>query len=320
MELAQHPVLASLIPVCLLVGAGWLAGRMRWVGPEAVRGLSNLVFMLLIPALLFRTMSAVRFEQLDPRPVLAYFPVALAWLLAQIGWRGFTPRSVVLALGGTFSNNVMIGLILVELAYGKPGLVTLLTLVSVHSLIILTAASVLIELAQARQASQDSAQAPRLLKTVWSAMRASLLHPIPLPIAAGLLFAQTGWSLSPLVDQPLRLLGNAFGPLSLVLVGISLALTPLAGHWRAALPVAACKNLGLPLLVALSGWALGLGGLAWQVIVLAAALPTGANVFLFAQRYRVEQELTTAVVGLSTALGLLTLSAVMLLTAALAGS
>lgn len=77
MELAQHPVLASLIPVCLLVGAGWLAGRMRWVGPEAVRGLSNLVFMLLIPALLFRTMSAVRFEQLDPRPVLAYFPVAL---------------------------------------------------------------------------------------------------------------------------------------------------------------------------------------------------------------------------------------------------
>lgn len=105
-----------------------------------------------------------------------------------------------------------------------------------------------------------------------------------------------------------------------MLVGISLALTPLAGHWRAALPVAACKNLGLPLLVALSGWALGLGGLAWQVIVLAAALPTGANVFLFAQRYRVEQELTTAVVGLSTALGLLTLSAVMLLTAALAGS
>lgn len=189
-----------------------------------------------------------------------------------------------------------------------------------HSLIILTASSVLIELAQARQARRDSAQAPRLLKTLLSAMRGSLLHPIPLPIAAGLLFAQTGWSLSPLVDQPLRLLGNAFGPLSLVLVGISLALTPLAGHWRAALPVAACKNLVLPLLVAASGWALGLDPLAWQVIVLAAALPTGANVYLFAQRYRVEQELTTTVVGLSTALGLLTLSAVMLLTAALAGS
>lgn len=320
MGLAQQPVVAALTPVCLLIGAGFLAGRLRWVGPEAQRGLSNLVFLLLIPALLFRTMSAVRFEQLDLRPVLAYFPAAVLWLLAQIGWRGFTPRSVVLALGGTFSNNVMIGLILVELAYGRAGLVTLLTLVSVHSLILLTASSVLVELAQARQASRAASQSPRLLATAASAIRGSLLHPIPLPIACGLLFAQTGWELSPLLDQPLRLLGNAFGPLSLVLVGISLAFTPVSGHWRDALPVVLAKNMALPALVAAGGWLTGLGGLAWQVAVLAAALPTGANVYLFAQRYRTEQELTTTAVGLSTALGLFTLSAVMLLTAALSGA
>ncbi len=315
MELAQQPVVAALTPVCLLVGAGFLAGRLRWVGQDAVRGLSNLVFLLLIPALLFRTMSAVRFEQLDLLPVLAYFPAAGLWLLAQIAWRGFTPRSVVLALGGTFSNTVMIGLILVELAYGRAGLVTLLTLVSVHSLILLTSAAVLVELAQARQASRSGSQPPRLLATAGNAIRSSLLHPIPLPIACGLLYAQTGWELSPLLDQPLRLLGNAFGPLSLVLVGISLAFTPVAGHWRAALPVVACKNLVLPVLVAAGGWLVGLEGRAWQVAVLAAALPTGANVYLFAQRYRTERELTTTVVGLSTVLGLLTLSAVMLLTA-----
>lgn len=320
MGLAQQPVVAALTPVCLLIGAGFLAGRLRWVGPEAQRGLSNLVFLLLIPALLFRTMSAVRFEQLDLRPVLAYFPAAVLWLLAQIGWRGFTPRSVVLALGGTFSNNVMIGLILVELAYGRAGLVTLLTLISVHSLILLTASSVLVELAQARQASRADSQRPRLLATAGAAIRGSLLHPIPLPIACGLLFAQTGWELSPLLDQPLRLLGNAFGPLSLVLVGISLAFTPVSGHWRDALPVVLAKNMALPALVAAGGWLAGLGGLAWQVAVLAAALPTGANVYLFAQRYRTEQELTTTAVGLSTALGLFTLSAVMLLTAALSGA
>ena len=320
MGLAQQPVVAALTPVCLLIGAGFLAGRLRWVGPEAQRGLSNLVFLLLIPALLFRTMSAVRFEQLDLRPVLAYFPAAVLWLLAQIGWRGFTPRSVVLALGGTFSNNVMIGLILVELAYGRAGLVTLLSLISVHSLILLTASSVLVELAQARQASRAASQSPRLLATAGAAIRGSLLHPIPLPIAGGLLFAQTGWELSPLLDQPLRLLGNAFGPLSLVLVGISLAFTPVSGHWRDALPVVLAKNMALPALVAAGGWLTGLGGLAWQVAVLAAALPTGANVYLFAQRYRTEQELTTTAVGLSTALGLFTLSAVMLLTAALSGA
>ena len=320
MDLAQQPVIAALIPVCLLVGAGFLAGRMRWIGQDAVSGLSNLVFLLLIPALLFRTMSEVRFEQLDLRPVLAYFPAAVLWLLVQIGWRGFTPGSVVLALGGTFSNTVMIGLILVELAHGRAGLVTLLTLVSVHSLILLTFATVLIELAQARQTRQAGRKPPRLLATAGSAIRSSLLHPVPLPIVCGLLYAQTGWGLSPLVDLPLRLLGNAFGPLSLVLVGISLAFTPVSGHWRDALPVVLCKNLVLPLLVAAGGWVTGLSGLAWQVVVLAAALPTGANVYLLAQRYRTEQELTTTVLGLSTVLGLLTLSAAMLLIAAVAGA
>jgi malonate transporter and related proteins len=312
--LAQQPVVAALTPVCLLIGSGFLAGRLRWVGPEAMRGLSNLVFLLLIPALLFRTMSAVRFDQLDLRPVLAYFPAAGLWLLAQIAWRGFTPRSIVLALGGSFSNTVMIGLALVELAHGRAGLVTLLTLVSVHSLILLSSATMLVELAQARQA-RDGGSRPRLLATAGAAIRSSLLHPVPLPIVCGLLYAQTGWGLSPLIDQPLRLMGNAFGPLSLVLVGISLAFTPVSGHWRAALPVVAAKNLVLPAMVAAGGWLVGLQGLAWQVAVLAAALPTGANVYLFAQRYQAERELTTTVVGLSTVVGLLSLSAVMLLTA-----
>jgi malonate transporter and related proteins len=48
-------------------------------------------------------------------------------------------------------------------------------------------------------------------------------------------------------------------------------------------------------------------------MVVAAALPIGANVFLFAQRYEVAQEITTASMGLSTVLALFTLSLVMLL-------
>mgnify|MGYP006378140303 CR=1 FL=1 len=73
-----------------------------------------LVFLLLIPALLFRTMSAVHVETLDLRPLLAYFPAALLLLSASIAWRGFTRSSVVMALGGVFSNMVMIGITLVE--------------------------------------------------------------------------------------------------------------------------------------------------------------------------------------------------------------
>ena len=129
MNLSSHPVVASLTPVFLLIALGYLAGRRDWIRDAAVKDLSNLVFLLLIPALLFRTMSAVHVETLDLRPLAAYFPAALLLLFGSIAWRGFNRASVVMALGGVFSNMVMIGITLVELAYGKDAVVTLLTLV-----------------------------------------------------------------------------------------------------------------------------------------------------------------------------------------------
>ncbi len=311
MNFASHPVFVSLAPVCLLIAAGFLAGRREWIRADAVKDLSNLVFLLLIPALLFRTMSNVHVEQLDLRPLAAYFLAALALLGVSMVLRGFNCRSVVLGLAGVFSNMVMIGITLIGLAYGQQGLVTLLTLVSVHALILLTVGSIVLELAAARAARQSGGEAPHVLATAWSAFKGSLIHPIPLPIMCGLLFAQTGWALPGVVDKPLQLLGNAFGPLSLVLVGVSLARTPMAGHWRPALVVTLSKNLVLPLLVGLSAWAFGITGLQLAVMVVAAGLPIGANVFLFAQRYNVVQDLTTASMGVSTVVSLFTLSLLM---------
>ena len=319
MSIAAHPVVASLTPVFLLIGVGYLAGRLNWIRDSAVGDLSNLVFLVLIPALLFRTMSSVHIEQLDLTPVAAYFLAAIGLILVSVAWRGFDRRSVVMALAGAFSNMVMIGITLVELAYGKAALVTLLTLVSVHALILLTLGAVVLELAVAvaREARSGGERAPHVLATAWSAFRGALIHPIPLPIVCGLLFAQTGWALPAVVDKPLQLLGSAFGPLALVLVGVTLSRTPLRGHWRDALWICLSKNLVLPLLVGASAWAMGITGLPLTVMVVAAGLPMGANVFLFAQRYQTAQALTTASMGLSTVLALLSLSAWMLVLSAL---
>jgi malonate transporter and related proteins len=314
-NIATHPVVASLTPVFLLIGAGYVAGRRQWVRGEAVKDLSNLVFLLLIPALLFRTMSSVRLETLDLTPMAAYFTAALGLLLASLLWRGFNCRSVVLGLGGVFSNMVMIGITLVGLAYGQAGLVTLLTVVSVNALILLTIGSVVLELAQARDLGAQGGEPPHVLATAWSAVKGAVIHPVPLPIVCGLLFAQTGWALPAVVDKPLQLLGNAFGPVSLLLVGVSLARTPLAGQWAMALQVTLAKNVVLPVLVGLSAWAFGLRGLPLTVLVVAAGLPMGANVFLFAQRYNVVQEETTAAMGVSTVLAIVTLSVLMVLMA-----
>ncbi|UUZ67434.1 AEC family transporter [Polaromonas sp. P2-4] len=311
-------VFVSLVPVVLLIATGFIAGRAGWIRAGAIKDLSNLIFLLLTPALLFRTMSKVRIEQLDFKPVVAYFLAVIILFAGTLLVQGFNRRAAVLALANTFSNTVMIGIALIGLMYGPLGLVTLFTLVSVHSLVLLTSATVVLELAVAHEkkqgASDEVTRAPRhALATVLMAVKNALLHPVPLPIIAGLLFAQTGLVIPVVIDKPLELLANAFGPLALVLVGVTLANTPVGKHWRQALALASVKNLLHPLLVFGLCRLLGVTGLPMTVMVVASALPIGANVFLFSQRYKVAEELITASVAVSTALALLTLTLVLLL-------
>lgn len=306
-------VISSLLPVVLLIAAGYLAGRRRWIGGNAVKDLSNLIFLLLAPALLFRAMSTVHVEQLSLKPVAAYFIASGLLFAGTMALRGFNRTAAVIALANTYSNTVMIGIALIGLAYGEDGMVVLLTLISLHSLVLLTSATVVLELAVAREhAAAGGAQKHSMARTVLRALRNAIIHPVPLPIIAGLLFAQSGWVMPQPVDRTIELLGQAFGPVALVMVGITLALTPVGRHWRGALVQASVKNLLHPLLVAIIGWALGVRGLPLTVMVVAAALPIGANVFLFSQRYRSAEDLVTASVAVSTLLALATLTLVML--------
>lgn len=311
-------VFVSLFPVVLLIATGFIAGRAQWIRAGAIKDLSNLIFLLLTPALLFRTMSKVRIEQLDFTPVLAYFLAVIILFGGTLLLQGFNRRAAVLALANTFSNTVMIGIALIGLMYGPEGLVTLFTLVSVHSLVLLTSATVVLELAVAHEqklGTQDevTSAARHPVATVLMAVKNALLHPVPLPIIAGLLFAQTGLAIPAVIDKPLELLANAFGPLALVMVGVTLANTRVGEHWRQALALAGVKNLLHPLLVFFLCRLLGVSGVPMTVMVVASALPIGANVFLFSQRYKVAEELITASVVVSTALALVTLTVVLLL-------
>ena len=97
------------------------------------------------------------------------------------------------------------------------------------------------------------------------------------------------------------------------MVGITLAYTRVGVYWRPALVLAGVKNILHPLLVFAMCFWMGVSGLPMAVMVAAAALPMGANVFLFSQRYSVAQELITASVAVSTAMSMLTLTLALML-------
>ena len=308
----NSPVFNALAPVIVFIGLGFAVARIGWIRASAVKDLSNLVFMVLTPALLFRTMSTVQLQSLDFAPVGVYFLAAGLVFGATLLFEGFGTLGAARGLAHTFGNTIMIGVPLVGLAFGQVGLVTLFTLISVHALILLTSATVVFELAAARNHARSGAAQRAMWRTVAQALRNGILHPVPLPILLGLAFAQTGRALPSVLDKPLLLLGQALGPMALLLVGVTLAFSTVGAYFKAALRVAVVKNLVHPAVLAACGWVLGLRGLPLAVMAVTASLPVGANVFLFAQRYEVAQDEITASVALSTALALVTLPLVLL--------
>jgi predicted permease len=315
----NHPVLSSLLPVVLLIFIGFVAGKAKLVRGESVRDLSNLVFLVLTQALLFRTMSSVHLEQLDFKPVAQYFLVAGTLFVAMLWAYGGNSRASVLALATIFSNTLMIGVPLIGLAYGQEGQVLLFTLISLHALVLLSAATLVLELQVANEQAALSGERRPVWRTVASAIRNAIIHPVPLPILVGLAYAQTGWGLHPIVDRPLALLGSAFGPIALVLVGITLSQTAIGKQALLAIRLSVVKTVLHPALMLGVGWLLGLRGLHLAVMTVAAALPIGANVFLFSQRYRKEEDAVTAGVAVSTLMSMVGISAVMALLPQLPG-
>jgi predicted permease len=170
----------------------------------------------------------------------------------------------------------------------------------------LSLATVVLELVTLRETAGAKAHPISIMAaSVWNTLK----QPMIFPIIAGLLYAQTGWGIPSVIDKPLQLLGAAFSPLAVVLVGITLAATRVGEHLRVARALSALKNLAHPLVVGGVGWALGLQGLPLAVMIVTAALPIGANVFLFAQRYDTALPEVTAAVAVSSAIALVTVAA-----------
>lgn len=308
----NSPALAALLPVILLIALGWSVARVNWVSRASLRDFTNLLFLVLLPALLFRTMARVKLAELDFAPIGIYFlSVGIVFGVTMLRF-GFNTLSAARGLAHIFSNTVLIGVPLVGLAFGEQGLVALFTLVSVHSLVILTTVTLIFELAIAREQRAAGIGAHRsLLLTVLVAVRKSILHPVPLPILMGLVYGQLGLPIPEVVDISLKMLGAAMGPLALLLVGATLAYTPMGAMWKPALRIAICKVVVHPLIFLACAWALGQRGPAINIMQLLAALPVGANVFLFTQRYKVAEDEVSTSIAISTAMALVTVPVVL---------
>jgi malonate transporter len=148
-------ILSIVLPVFGLIALGYGARRAKLVSDRTGDGLSDFVFTIAVPALIFKTLTGAELPESQPWGYwLAYFSaVIVVWSLAMlIGKRIFgLPHldNIVNGFSSAQANTVMVGIPLILEAYGKPGAVPLFLLIAIHLPIMMTAATLMAEKGQA---------------------------------------------------------------------------------------------------------------------------------------------------------------------------
>lgn len=293
--------LLVVLPVFGLIALGYLARWTKLLRETTGEGLSDFVFVLAVPCLLFRTLATADVPQTQPWGYwIAYFTgLAIVWALAMlIASRVFArkgPELVVSGFAAAQSNTVFVGVPMILKAYGDAGAVPLGLLLAIHLPVTMTVATLL---AEGRSAS------PAMM------IRRLFTHPIIIGIILGMLARPVVGQLPAPFWTLIDLIAAAAVPCALISLGISMRRYGLA------------SGLGLP--VALSALKLGLHPLIvyvlatkvfdmpphWSgVAVLFAACPCGINAYLFAERYRQGVADASSAITLSTLISLFTTAA-----------
>lgn len=297
-------------PLFVLVLVGYLlAASKRW--PKSVSdALAKFVFGIAIPALLLRLMSGLsRLPPVDARLLIAFFGGCLiVFVLGRVLGRGLFRldgvQQSVFALGGIFSNNVLMGVPIARASLGEAAMPSVALVIVFNALILWTLVTVSVE--WARHGDLSVRGFGKTLKSV-------LTNPIVASVVLGAAFGLTGLSLPALIDRPLDLLGSSAVPLSLVVLGMGLSEYGVRNGWREATAITALKLAVQPAVVWMLAWALGLPPVETQAVVLLAALAVGVNVYLMAREFDTMQAPVAASMVLSTALSAISVPLVLAL-------
>lgn len=306
-----------------IIMLGYVMARLRLLSESTGDGLSEFVFVVSSPLLLFSTMLTSDFSSGSPWGLwLAYFSgVVIVWTLSHCVIRALFDRDrrtgVVAGVTGSFSNLVFLGMPLVLSVYGQEGLVIISLIISIHMPLMMGASLLLYEWALRKDGvvTGDVVWSETIRKFVISLLK----NPLVIGILSGWLVRVSGVTVPDIPMQAISLVAGVSGPLALFAMGMGLQKFGLSGNVIAATVNALLKLMVMPAIVFALAWALGLPPLMAKVAVAAAALPNGVNTYVIATRFGVGQSLSSGSMVITTAGSILSLALWISLTQAVWG-
>jgi predicted permease len=293
-----------ILPVFLVIGFGYLAVWRGWFSTAGVDGLMTFTQKFAIPCLLFAAIARLDLAQnFDWRLLLSFYGGALSgFLLGLVGARVLFGRSwedsVAIGFASLFSNSVLLGLPIMERAYGLGALSANFAIIAIHSPFCYGIGITAMEVARARGQSAGQVAA--------KVFRAMFSNTLILGIAAGFAVNLSGLPIPGPVGDALDLMVRAALPAALFGLGGVLVQYRPEGDMRAILYVCAISLLAHPAITYGLGLVLDLSPGALRSAVVTAAMAPGVNAYIFANMYGHAKRVAASSVLIATGLTVLT--------------
>ena len=213
-----------------------------------------------------------------------------------------------IAMGATFGNTVMLGIPLAMTAFGSEAAAPIVLLVSIDTPLLWIIATLHIEFVRRNKGASTNASLNALRQVLLDLIR----NPIVVPLILGTLWRFTGLGITPMLDRLLDVLAGAAVPAALFSLGLSLSAYDIKGQTATLSLIVILKLVVYPIIaLALATAVFDLPPLWTSILLLFAAMPVGANAFLFATRYERAVNSVSASIAVSTAIAVVTIAIIL---------
>lgn len=292
-----------VVPVFLVIGAGYLMVRARLLNDAHVDGLMLYTQGFAIPCLLFKATSTLDLGAVfSPGLLFAFYGGAtvsffLGIVIARRVFRRRPGEAVAIGFGALFSNSVMLGLPIIERAYGPAALAPAFAIVAIHAPYCYALGITVMEISRADGAG-PVATTLRVLRTMFR-------NALMIGLALGFTVNLTGFSVPVVVRDGVDFVVQSALPAALFGLGGVLVRYRI-GESLGAAAVTSVLSLvvhpGVTFLLATQ--VLDLPPAFTQVAVLTAAMAPGINTYVFANLYNRAVGVAASTVIIATVLSL----------------
>lgn len=305
----MEAVIDVVIPVFAVILSGYGAARLGILGPASSEALNSFVYYGALPPLLFVSMATV-----EPAAIFnwsfigAYLGGILAvaifsFLLSKFLFGHDLPSLSLQGMTAVYGNTGYMGIPLSLVAFGPDAVLPAAIATVINSTVVIGAVTALIEVGQNRA---------RGLSVGRDVLRALARNPLVVASVGGIVISIAGVPLPTPIETFSRILGGAAGPGALFAIGLFLVGRSFRGHAGEVTAMVLLKLVAQPLVTfALVMVWLPMDPMWTGMAILLAALPSGANVFVIAQRFGVYVEQASSAILFSTCLSLISVAMVL---------